>query len=125
MKKIIYSSKAPEPIGPYSQAMLVDGVLYISGQIPINALSGNTIPETIEEQTHQVMRNLSFILAEADMSYEDIIKCSIFITDMNAFPVINEIYGSYFQSNQPVRETVEVSRLPKDVLIEISCIASK
>lgn len=123
MRKVIYSSKAPEPIGPYSQAILVDNTLYVSGQIPVDRSANDTIPEKIEEQTHQVLKNIQYILEEANLSFEHVVKCSIFIQNMNDFPVINEIYASYFSTNQPARETVEVSKLPKGVSIEISCIA--
>ncbi len=123
MKKIIESALAPEPIGPYSQAVAVNGTLYVSGQIPIDRSTGNLISGSIEEETEQVMKNLDFILQEAGSGFGKVVKCSIFIKDMNDFARINEVYGSRFQSNPPARETVQVSELPKGVNVEISCIA--
>ncbi|MCJ8166809.1 RidA family protein [Pontibacter sp. E15-1] len=122
---IITSSKAPAPIGPYSQATLANGTLYVSGQIALDQESGNLINDSIESETHQVMKNLQAILSEAGMDFTHVLKCSIFVKDLNNFGRINETYGSYFSSNPPARETVEVSRLPKDVNVEISCIAAK
>ncbi|PTX22358.1 2-iminobutanoate/2-iminopropanoate deaminase [Pontibacter mucosus] len=122
---IINSPKAPAPIGPYSQATLANGTLYVSGQIPLNQETGELVNSSIEEETHMVMKNLQFILAEAGMDFSNVVKCSIFVKDLNNFGRINETYGSYFTSNPPARETVEVSRLPKDVNVEISCIATK
>lgn len=122
---IINSPKAPAPIGPYSQATLANGTLYVSGQIPLNQETGELVNSSIEEETHMVMKNLEFILAEAGMDFSNVVKCSIFVKDLNNFGRINETYGSYFTSNPPARETVEVSRLPKDVNVEISCIATK
>jgi 2-iminobutanoate/2-iminopropanoate deaminase len=121
-KKIILSSDAPAPIGPYSQAVEVNGTLYVSGQI---ALSAHESGASIEEETDQVLKNVGFILHEAGYSFEHVVKCSIFIQDMNHFSQINEIYGQYFTANPPARETVEVARLPKNVRVEISCIAYK
>jgi 2-iminobutanoate/2-iminopropanoate deaminase len=122
---IITSSQAPAPIGPYSQATLANGTLYVSGQIALNQESGNLINDNIENETHQVMKNLQAILTEAGMDFTNVLKCTIFVKDLNNFGRINETYGSYFSSNPPARETVEVSRLPKDVNVEISCIAAK
>lgn len=125
MKKIIFSEKAPAPIGPYSQAVAANGLLYISGQIPIDQASGGIISgSSIEDETHQVMKNIGFILKAAGLDFTHIIKTSIFVKDLGNFGKINEVYGSYFSENPPARETVEVSRLPKDVNVEISCIAS-
>lgn len=123
MAKIVNSSKAPEPIGPYSQAVLSGNTLYVSGQIPLNSALGNLISGTIEEETDQVMKNLEAILNEAGGDMSNIVKCSIFVKEMNDFARINETYGKYFPNNPPARETVEVSRLPKDARVEISCIA--
>ncbi|MEQ8238235.1 MAG: RidA family protein [Cyclobacteriaceae bacterium] len=123
MKKIINSTLAPAPLGPYSQAVIAGNMLYVSGQIAIDQATGDLIQSTIEEETHQVMKNLGYILAEAGTSFASIIKCSIFIKSMDDFGKINAVYGSYFDENPPARETVEVSRLPKDVNVEISCIA--
>ena len=123
MKKIIESSLAPAPIGPYSQAVVANGTLYISGQIPIDRSSGNLVSGSIEEETEQVMENLEFILKEAGSGFDQVVKCSIFIKDMGDFAKINNVYGSRFPSNPPARETVQVSELPKGVNVEISCIA--
>ena len=122
---IITSSLAPAPIGPYSQATMANGTLYVSGQIALNQESGNLVNDSIENETHQVMKNLQAILSEAGMDFSNVLKCTIFVKDLNNFGRINETYGSYFSSNPPARETVEVSRLPKDVNVEISCIAAK
>ncbi len=127
IKKIIYTNLAPEPIGPYSQAILVsnatESTLYVSGQIGLK--NGVHVNADIQAETHQVMQNMKFILEEAGMSFADVVKCGIFVKDMNNFVAINLIYGEYFSQNPPARETVEVSRLPKDVNVEISCIAIK
>ena len=122
---IVNSPKAPAPIGPYSQATMANGVLYVSGQIPLNQETGELVNSSIEEETHMVMKNLQFILAEAGMDFSNVAKCTIFVKDLNNFGRINETYGKYFTNNPPARETVEVSRLPKDVNVEISCIAVK
>ena len=121
-KKIILSSDAPAPIGPYSQAVEVNGTLYVSGQIALSAFESGA---SIEQETDQVMKNLGYILKEAGYSFEHVVKCSIFIQDMNHFVQINGVYGQYFTANPPARETVEVARLPKNVRVEISCIAYK
>ena len=125
MKKIVYSKNAPEPIGPYSQAVLTGDTLYISGQVAIEPASGNIINQDIQSETKQVMKNLGAILSEASMDFSNIVKSSIFVKDLNNFAAINAVYGEYFKENPPARETVEVSRLPKDVNVEISCIAIK
>ncbi len=125
MKKIINSNQAPEPIGPYSQAVLAGNTLYISGQIAINRATGEMNTSDIESETKQVMRNLASILDEAGYDFTNVVKCSIFIKSMDDFGKINGVYGQYFMENPPARETVEVSRLPKDVNVEISCIAIK
>ena len=122
---IVNAQNAPAPIGPYSQATMANGVLYVSGQIPLNQQTGELVTGSIEDETHMVMKNLQFILTEAGMDFSNVVKCSIFVKDLNNFGKINETYGSYFTSNPPARETVEVSRLPKDVNVEISCIAVK
>ncbi|MFC5270872.1 RidA family protein [Adhaeribacter terreus] len=122
---IVNSPNAPAPIGPYSHAVMAGNTLYISGQIALDAETGNLINESIEAETHQVMKNMQAILATAEMGFADVAKCTIFVKDMNNFARINEIYGSYFSFNPPARETVEVSRLPKDVNVEISAIAVK
>ncbi|SRR5690554_81832 len=126
MKKIIFTEKAPIPIGPYSQAVLAGNTLYVSGQIPFNPVTGNLVLDSIEEQTQQVMENLQTVLEEAGMSFENVVKATIFITDMNDFSKINEVYGRYFsEENAPARETVQVSKLPRGVNVEISVIAVK
>jgi 2-iminobutanoate/2-iminopropanoate deaminase len=122
-KTIVYSAHAPEPIGPYSQAIQTGNMLFISGQIAIQRSSGNILAANIEEETTQVMVNLNEILKAAGMDFTNVVKSSIFLKDMNNFPKVNAIYGTYFPANPPARETVEVSRLPKDVNVEISCIA--
>lgn len=123
MKTIIQTDKAPAPIGPYNQAVLANGVLYVSGQIPLDPATGDLIQGSIEAETEQVMKNLQAILEEAGTNFGNVVKCSIFISDMGQFSRINEVYGSYFQEDAPARETVEVSQLPKGVNVEISCIA--
>ena len=126
MKKIITTTKAPAPIGPYNQAILSGNTLYTSGQIAINPSTGNLVLTNIASETRQVMENLKEVLAAADMTFENVIKSTIFITDMNDFATINTIYGSYFNdATAPARETVEVANLPKYVHVEISMIAVK
>jgi 2-iminobutanoate/2-iminopropanoate deaminase len=122
-RKIIYTDDAPEPIGPYSQAVYINGMLFVSGQIPIDAFSGAMIKDGITEETQQVMENIKAILHAAEMDFSNVVKCSIFLTDMHDFPKVNEMYGKYFKSSPPARETVEVSVLPKNANVEISCIA--
>ncbi len=121
----VNSSNAPAPIGPYSQAILANNVLYVSGQIALESSTGNLILDDIETETHQVMKNVQAILLEAGLDFKDVVKCSIFVKDLSNFGRINTIYGGYFTQTPPARETVEVSRLPKDVNVEISCIAVK
>ena len=122
-KEIIFTPEAPAPIGPYSQAVKAGNTLYVSGQIPLDAESGEMINANITEETHQVMKNLDAVLSAAGMNFGNVVKCSIFIKDMGQFATINEAYGMYFKQDPPARETVEVARLPKDVNVEISCIA--
>ena len=124
MKIIINTKNAPEPIGPYSQAIKVDNTLYVSGQIAIEPTWDKLITSSIEEETRQVMDNIGAILKAAGLNFSNVIKCSIFVKDLNDFTKVNEIYGSYFKSHYPARECVEVSRLPKDMNVEISCIAT-
>jgi 2-iminobutanoate/2-iminopropanoate deaminase len=123
MKKIINTSNAPAPIGPYSQAVLVNGMLFASGQIAINPSSGELITHEIKAETKQVMENIRGILSAAGLGFSNIVKTSIFLSDMNNFAQVNEVYGAYFSDNFPARETVQVARLPKDVNVEISIIA--
>ena len=122
-KQVIYSANAPDPIGPYSQAIKAGNMLFVSGQIAIQRSTGKILTGSVEEETRQVMANLQDILVAAGMDFSNIVKTTIFLKDMNSFPKVNEIYGTYFQQSPPARETVEVSRLPKDVNVEISCIA--
>ncbi|SHI86966.1 RidA family protein [Algibacter luteus] len=126
MKTIITTDKAPAPIGPYNQAILVNNTLYTSGQIAINPETNALVLENIKDETHQVMQNLKSVLEAASMTFENVIKSSIFISNMDDFAQINEVYGSYFDdANAPARETVQVARLPKNVNVEISVIAIK
>ena len=125
MKKIIQTDKAPAPVGPYNQAIIHSGTLYISGQIALDPATGELLTGDIEAETRRVMENLRAILAEADLTFEDVIKCSIFVSDMNNYSRINEVYATYFnEATAPARELVEVSNLPKFVNIEISAIAA-
>ena len=123
-KTVINTPDAPAPIGPYNQAILSGDTLYVSGQIAIDPQSGEMITGDISSETHQVMKNLGSILQAAGLDFSHVVKCTIFVNDMNNFAKVNEVYGSYFSDSPPARETVEVSRLPKDVNVEISCIAS-
>jgi 2-iminobutanoate/2-iminopropanoate deaminase len=125
IKKIINTTKAPAPIGPYSQAILAGGTLYVSGQVAFDPESGNLITDSIQNETHRVMKNVEAILTEAGYGFSDVVKCSIFVKDLNNFAAINEVYGMYVGDAKPARETVEVARLPRDVNVEISCIAVK
>lgn len=125
MKKVISIPGAPAPIGPYSQAILKNDTLYVSGQIPLNPFSGDLVTDTIQNSTHQVMKNMIALLNEAGMTIDNVVKCSIFLKDLNDFAEMNAIYGSYFGDVPPARETVQVAKLPLDVPIEISCIAIK
>lgn len=125
MKQIIETRNAPAPIGPYSQAVLANGFLYVSGQIAIDPASNQLITGTLEEETRQVLQNVEAILQEAGFSFSDVIKTSIFLSDMSFFPKVNEIYGACFESDFPARETVAVAGLPKGVNVEISVIATK
>lgn len=126
MKKIINTAHAPAPIGPYNQAIVHGNTLYISGQIPLHPVTGELVMETIQSETKQVMENLKAILTAAGMTFEHVVKASIFISDMNNFAAINEVYGAYFNNETaPARETVQVSCLPKNVNVEISMIAIK
>jgi 2-iminobutanoate/2-iminopropanoate deaminase len=123
MKNIVLSNDAPAPIGPYSQAVIHNDLVYISGQIAIDQASGNLINSDISAETEQVMKNVGYVLKAAGSAFSNVIKCTIFIKNMDDFSKINEAYGKSFDANPPARETVEVSRLPKDVNVEISCIA--
>ncbi|MEZ4971045.1 MAG: RidA family protein [Flavobacteriaceae bacterium] len=126
MKKIITTTNAPAPIGPYNQAILAGNTLYISGQIPIDPKTGDLVSGDIKKETEQSMQNLKAILTEAGMTFENVVKSSIFVKDMHQFSQINEVYGAYFDADTaPARETVEVANLPKFVNVEISMIAIK
>ena len=123
MKKVLQISGAPAPIGPYSQAILKNDTLYISGQIPLNPKTGELVNDSISSSTKQVLDNIVSLLKEADMTIEHVVKCSIFLKSMDDFTEMNSVYASYFNETPPARETVQVSKLPLDVSIEISCIA--
>ena len=124
-KKALQIPNAPAPIGPYSQAILANGMLFISGQCPINPKTGLLEMETIESATHLVMSNIEKLLHAAEMDFTHIVKCSIFLKDLGDFQKVNAVYATYFDSLPPARETVEVARLPLDSSIEISCIGIK
>ncbi len=124
-KTIIKTNNAPDPIGPYNQAILTGNMLFISGQVCIDPPTGELKNRDIQEETHQVMHNLKAILQEAGMDFSHVVKTTIFITDMNQFGEVNAVYGKYFESDFPARETVQVSALPKFVNVEISMIAVK
>ncbi|TWF44468.1 2-iminobutanoate/2-iminopropanoate deaminase [Chitinophaga polysaccharea] len=122
-KQIINTPNAPAPIGPYNQSVKVGNTLYVSGQIPLEPASGNLVTSGISDETHQAMKNLEAVLTAAGMSFQNVVKTTIFLTDMQTFPQVNEAYGSYFTSDFPARETVQVAALPKGVNVEISVIA--
>jgi 2-iminobutanoate/2-iminopropanoate deaminase len=124
-KKVILTKDAPAPIGPYSQAIFINSTLYISGQIALDPKTGKFINDDIVEETHQVMKNVEAILKEAGLSLDNVVKSTIFLKNMDDFTAVNKIYSEYFRIEPPARETVEVSRLPKDANVEISCIAVK
>ena len=124
MKKIIETSQAPSPVGPYNQAVLVGNLLFVSGQIAIVPATGELVQDDIESETHQVMKNLEAILTEVGVTFEEVVKCSVFVKDMSLYGRINTVYAAYFDENTaPARELVEVSNLPKFVNVEISAIA--
>jgi len=125
MKQTFRIPGAPAPIGPYSPAVLKNDTLYVSGQIPTNPVTGELTLDTIEASTKQIMDNIGLLLNEAGMNYLNIVKVTIFLTNLDDFVAVNGVYGSYFEINPPARETVQVSRLPMNVPIEISCIAVK
>lgn len=122
--QIVSTTKAPAAIGPYSQAVSLGNLIFTSGQIPLDA-NGQLVEGGIEEQTHQVFRNLTAVLEQAGATLNDVLKATVFIKDMNQFATVNQIYASYFGDHKPARSTVEVARLPKDVLVEIELIATK
>ena len=125
MKKVISTHNAPAAIGPYSQAILSGNTLYCSGQIAINPVTGNLVTDNITEETNQVMQNILAVLNEAEMDFSHVVKCSIFMKDMNDYAAINAVYTNSFGENPPAREAVQVSVLPKNVNVEISVIAEK
>ena len=125
MKKVINTKNAPKAIGPYSQAILSGNTLYCSGQIAINPDTGNLVIENIAAETNQVMKNILAVLKAAEMTFENVVKCSIFMIDMSDYPAVNQEYAKYFSENPPAREAVQVSILPKNVNVEISIIAVK
>ena len=123
MKKVINTKNAPAPIGPYSQAVSANGFLFVSGQIPSNPVTGEIVSGDIKAEAKQVMENIKAILIEAGLNFSNIVKTSIFLTDMGTFTQVNEVYGTYFTDQFPARETVQVAALPKNVNVEISVIA--
>lgn len=123
MKKIVKTDKAPSAIGPYSQAVIINNTLYCSGQIALDPKTMEMVGNSVEDQTKQVMINIEQILHAAGSNFSKVVKCSIFLDNMDDFKIVNEIYGNYFKENPPARETVEVSTLPKNAKVEISCIA--
>ena len=125
MNQIINTNNAPAPIGPYSQAVIANGFLFLSGQVAINPESGEVIQSSISEETQQVMRNIKALLLEAAYEFKDVVKTTIFLSDMSLFAEVNEVYGSYFESTFPARETIAVKGLPKGVNVEISMTAYK
>jgi 2-iminobutanoate/2-iminopropanoate deaminase len=125
MKKVLNTSDAPAPIGPYNQAIVAGNLIFVSGQIPLHPFTGELVTDNITNATHLVMENIGAILNEAKADFSHIVKTTIFLTNLADFTEVNEVYGSYFEDNFPARETVQVSALPKGVQVEISVIASK
>jgi len=125
MNQVINTSNAPAPIGPYSQAVIANGFLFLSGQVAINPENGEVVQSSVSEETHQVMRNIKAVLIEASYEFNDVVKTTIFLSDMNLFAEVNEVYGSYFATTFPARETIAVKGLPKGVNVEISMTAYK
>jgi 2-iminobutanoate/2-iminopropanoate deaminase len=123
MRKVIATAKAPAAIGPYSQAIVANGLVFVSGQIPVDPATQQLVTGPVAEQTERVMQNLSAILAEAGSSLKSVVRCGVFLKNMGDFAAMNEVYGHYFAAEPPARSTVEVARLPKDVLVEIEAIA--
>ena len=123
MREIIETDKAPTPIGPYSQAVKVQGLVFVSGQIPTRPETGQVVEGGIEAQTHQALKNLSAVLQEAGSSLDQVVKTTVFLTNLNDFSVFNRVYEEYFSEAKPARATVEVTRLPKEVLVEIEAVA--
>jgi 2-iminobutanoate/2-iminopropanoate deaminase len=125
MKKVIHTNNAPAPIGPYSQAIAAGNFVFVSGQIPLDPATGELVSENVKAETKQVMENIKAVLLEAGLGFDHIVKTSIFLTDIQSFAQVNEVYGTYFTDQYPARETVQVAALPKNVNVEISVIAIK
>ncbi|MBV6497465.1 MAG: RidA family protein [Acidobacteria bacterium ACB1] len=123
MIEVVATEKAPGAIGPYSQAIKANGMVFCSGQIPIDPATGNFVSDDVVEQTEQVFKNLGEVLAAAGASFETVVKTSVFLADMNDFAAMNEVYSRYFDTNKPARATVQAARLPRDARVEIDCIA--
>lgn len=123
MKEIIATAKAPKAIGPYSQAIRHNGIVFLSGQIPLHPETGEVVGGNVEEQTERVLQNMQGVLESSGLSLADVVKTTVFLKDLRVFPKMNEVYGRYFGSNPPARSTVEVARLPRDVQVEIEAIA--
>ena len=123
IKKVLYTALAPEAVGPYSQAIASNGIIYTSGQIPVNPATGNVEATTIEEQTEQVMENLHIVLAQGGVAFDRVVKTTCFLADMNDFEAFNRVYAKYFPENPPARSCVEVSTLPMGIKLEIEAIA--
>ena len=124
-KKVVRTDRAPEPIGPYSQAVIAGGCVFCSGQIALDTVTGALLAGDIRQETAKVMENLGGVLESAGCSFKNVVKTTIYLKDMNDFPAINEVYGSFFSDDPPARATVQVARLPKDANVEIDCIAVK
>jgi len=125
-KKIVNTDKAPAPVGPYNQSVQAENIVFLSGQIPLDPKTGELVTSSVEEETHQVMKNLGAVLEANGCTFEDVVSCSVFVKDMEHYGLINQVYGTYFdEETAPTRALVEVSRLPKDVRVEISAIAMK
>ncbi len=122
-KEIVSTENAPGAIGPYSQAIKAGGMVFCSGQIPIDPATGNFVSDVVSEQTEQVLRNLSEVLKAAGSSLDAVVKTTVFLADMNDFAEMNEVYGRFFSENKPARATVQAARLPRDARVEIECIA--
>jgi 2-iminobutanoate/2-iminopropanoate deaminase len=124
MNKVVSTNNAPSAIGPYSQAIIAGGMVFVSGQIPIDPKTGSFVSENLVEQTEQVLKNLSEVLIAAGSDLERVVKTTVFLADMNDFAAMNEVYAKFFDTNKPARATVEAARLPRDARIEIDCIAT-
>ncbi|HQZ98066.1 MAG TPA: RidA family protein [Pyrinomonadaceae bacterium] len=123
MKEFVSTDKAPGAIGPYSQAVKAGGMVYCSGQIPIDPATGEFVSDDVSEQTEQVLKNLGEVLTAAGVGFENVVKATIFLASMDDFALVNQVYGKYFSDNKPARATVQAARLPRDAKVEIDCIA--